>query len=85
MFPRKPILRMRINRKLIDRFMGNSATRHGQECEPLAQQYYERVCRRKVKTTGLVIHERGPLASCQPDGVRDDDSILEIKCPAKKL
>ena len=45
-------------RKLNNRFLGNAVTRHRQESEPLARQQFERLCRKKVKMTGLVVHEK---------------------------
>lgn len=71
----------------------------GQEHEPLAKSFYEKMPlvngRRRVHDVGLVVHSRYPYIGASPDGVvegldrsdRSDRSrwwLLEIKCPYKR-
>lgn len=70
--------------KLNNRFMGNSSTRYGQECEPIARSYYEHTFRKKITSTGLVVHPTDNWLGASLDGIVDRDTILEIKCPTEK-
>ena len=82
--PKKTDPKNWLDRKLNNRFLGNASTRHGQECEPIARSCFERVYRKKVKQTGLVVHPQEHWLGASLDGTVDEDTILEIKCPTEK-
>jgi putative phage-type endonuclease len=62
-------------------FKGNDDTERGQETEPAARVAYEVTKRVMVDECGLVIHPRIERSGASPDGLVDDDGLLEIKCP----
>ena len=53
----------------------------GTELEPLARAAYE--LRREVEVTqvGFVLHPEIAWAGCSPDGLVDDDGLVELKVP----
>lgn len=60
-------------------FEGNIATDYGTRNEPGALIEYQMVTGRTVTPVGFV--PVGEWAGASPDGLLDDDGILEIKCP----
>jgi len=73
-----------VDRKLNNRFHGNAATRHGTESEPIARSFFESHAMQKVNTTGLIIDPEEHWLGASLDGIVDEDTILEIKCPTKE-
>lgn len=59
----------------------NSAIQRGIELEPIARQYYEleNVCR--VVEVGFIPHPTIENSGASPDGLVNDDGLIEIKCP----
>lgn len=56
----------------------------GKECEPLARDKYSE-CFAPVKQTGFMVEDRwGFRIGFSPDGLVDDDGLLEIKSPRAK-
>ncbi|XP_014675869.1 PREDICTED: uncharacterized protein LOC106815860 [Priapulus caudatus] len=72
----------RIAREMID---GNEfvsrATSHGNRLEPDAITCYEQLCDVKVQKCGLVISIDKPYLASSPDGLVNEDTVLEVKCP----
>lgn len=67
---------------LPDLFTGNAATQLGTDNEPIAIALYEKA--RGVMTYGgqeLVIHPGYNFLAVTPDGLVDDDGLIEVKCP----
>jgi putative phage-type endonuclease len=62
-------------------FLGNADTERGIELEPQARAAYEVKKGSMVSAVGLVIHPRIDRSGASPDGLADDDGLLEIKCP----
>lgn len=62
-------------------FEGNADTERGIELEPQARAAYELAKGSMVAPVGLVIHPRIDRSGASPDGLTDDDGLLEIKCP----
>ena len=60
----------------------NEAMRRGQEmeAEALAAYAFELGC--AVTQQAFVTHPDLPRTGCSPDGLIDDDGLVEIKCPA---
>lgn len=56
--------------------------KRGTELEPMARAAYEIRRKAMVFQTGLVDHPKIPMFGASPDGLVDDDGLLEIKCPA---
>ena len=63
-----------------DRFT-NAAMQWGTETEPQARAAYEFLTDRAVVETGFVLHPTLAGFGASPDGLVDDDGLLEIKCP----
>ena len=53
----------------------------GTENEPLARAAYEAEKGVLVDEVGLLDHPFIPMAAASPDGLVNDDGMLEIKCP----
>jgi putative phage-type endonuclease len=69
-----------------NKFMGNTATRWGQQYEDVAVMIYEKYTKRKVTEFGLIQHPTLSIFGASPDGITDDGRMLEIKCPySRKL
>ena len=56
---------------------------HGKITEPIAREWYEHKYNLKVKSMGFAIPKWQNLLGCSPDGLVDEDGLLEIKCPQK--
>lgn len=74
-----------VTNQIYPRFKGNDATRHGQKFETTARQWFQDETGLTVKESGLVIHPEESYVAASPDGIINDDTILEIKCPTKPL
>ena len=59
----------------------NAAMQHGTETEPLARAAYEALEDVLVDEVGFVPHPSIEMAGASPDGLVNDDGLLEIKCP----
>ena len=59
----------------------NAAMQHGTETEPLARISYEVAQNVLVDEVGFVPHPTIEMAGASPDGLVNDDGLLEIKCP----
>jgi len=62
----------------------NDAMAHGTEFEPQARMKYESVTGRIVLETGFVNHKTVAGVGGSPDGVIDDDGLIEIKAPTTR-
>jgi putative phage-type endonuclease len=62
-------------------FFQSAAMLWGTEKEPMARSEYELHTGSLVSETGLVFHSSIPDAAASPDGLIDDDGLVEIKCP----
>lgn len=59
----------------------NAAMQHGTETEPEARAAYEFYQGVTVQEIAFVPHPKIDQAGCSPDGLVDDDGLVEIKCP----
>jgi putative phage-type endonuclease len=59
----------------------NAAMQHGTETEPEARRTYEFFSGRTVHEVGFVAHPTIAMTGCSPDGLTDDEGMVEIKCP----
>jgi putative phage-type endonuclease len=59
----------------------NSAMAWGTEHEPMAREAYERARGSIVEQVAFVDHPIIPMTGASPDGLIDDDGLVEIKCP----
>ena len=64
-------------------WQGNIATDYGTKFEPYAQGDFEMESGLDVVETGFHIHDNKWIGA-SPDGLIDDDAVLEIKCPYGK-
>ena len=59
----------------------NAAMQWGTEQEPHARLAYEAKLGVLVNQVAFVSHPKIELSGCSPDGLIDDDGMVEIKCP----
>jgi len=59
----------------------NAAMDHGIEHEPMARARYEIAFGVMVEQVGLILHPKIDRAGASPDGLVDEEGLLEIKCP----
>jgi putative phage-type endonuclease len=62
-------------------FEGNVATEHGNLHEPLAAMDYQNKTGNLVTECGFFVHPDHDWLGASPDGLVDDDGLVEIKCP----
>lgn len=62
-------------------FQGNIATKHGNLHEPLAVMDYTAKTGNIVDECGFFVHPEYDWLGASPDGLIDDDGVLEVKCP----
>ncbi|XP_052806740.1 uncharacterized protein LOC128235999 [Mya arenaria] len=74
-----------VTNQIYPRFKGCFATRHGQKYEPVARAWYESVSGHKVRKSGIVVSLTEPYIAASPDGIIDERTIVEIKCPTRPL
>ena len=60
----------------------NAAMRHGKETEPLARIAYELHADTMVENGGFIIHPTIAMSGASPDGLINNDGLVEIKCPS---
>lgn len=80
---RAELVAERLSGKVADSFT-NSSMKWGTECEPLARAAYEAETGQLVMETGMISHPTISMAGASPDGLIDNDGLLEIKCPETK-
>lgn len=81
--------RKRYRRELVAERLTNRAEDHyvspemerGSQLEEEARERYELALGKMVCPVGFVLHPRFDFAGASPDGLVDDDGVLEIKCP----
>ncbi|XP_022161755.1 uncharacterized protein LOC111027668 [Myzus persicae] len=66
---------------LYNTYAGNLSTNYGIENEPIARISFEKVINSKIKLAGLFIDKTYHFLAARPDGLIEDDGIIEIKCP----
>jgi len=57
----------------------NDWMKRGSELQPLAAQSYELETFSKILSVGIV--EQDEWVACSPDGLIEEDGLIEIKCP----
>lgn len=61
-----------------------AAMQHGIDLEPEARKVFEFMSNKKVIETGFILHD-SLTYGCSPDGLINEDSGLEIKCPTDNV
>lgn len=75
-----------VNRLIYDfnRDIDTPALQFGRIHEELALQQYEKHINAKVtRPVGLIVHPDHPFLAATPDGIVNDDLIVEVKCPKR--
>lgn len=57
------------------------AVQYGAECEEIARREIETTLNVRIERCGLFIDEEIPFLGASPDGLINDDGVVEIKCP----
>lgn len=73
----------RLTSKPTEHFI-NDAMLHGSEMEPLARMQFEAQTGAIVAETGFIHHPTLQWVGGSPDGLLDDDGIIEIKAPTSR-
>ena len=60
-------------------FHGNYYTKRGHDLEPEARHIYSEVYH-KVQQAGFILNDKYPKAAMSPDGIVEDNALIEIKC-----
>ncbi|WAR11391.1 LOW QUALITY PROTEIN: hypothetical protein MAR_025571 [Mya arenaria] len=55
------------------------------EIRTIARAWYERVSGHKVRKSGIVVSLTEPYIAASPDGIIDERTFAEIKCPTRPL
>ncbi|XP_069117170.1 uncharacterized protein [Argopecten irradians] len=58
-----------------------NSTEHGKNYEGKAVAMFEKTMKLSVKKAGLFVNSSFPYLGASPDGIIDDNTILEVKCP----
>lgn len=59
----------------------SGAMKHGTETEPLARMAYEAETGNLVTEVAMIQHPKIEMSGASPDGLVDEDGLVEIKCP----
>jgi hypothetical protein len=59
----------------------NAAIRWGKDNEPLARIAYELHADLTVEKAGFIVHPTIAMSGASPDGLINNDGLIEIKCP----
>src|SRR5210317_536397 len=65
-------------------FTGNEATEWGTRLEPIACEMFEQKYNLKVYELGLIPHPDYPWLGGSPDGLTENNCLVEIKCPMRR-
>lgn len=68
---------------LSSNFTGNIYTKYGKDNELNALKEFMKIMGITVKSCGLFVDRNYPFLAASPDGLIDDDGMVEIKCPYK--
>lgn len=66
---------------LYNTFIRSKATTYGIKNEENGLKALELYLNKKIKKSGLIIDENNVYLAASPDGIVDEDTICEIKCP----
>jgi len=58
-----------------------AAMKYGRDREEVARKELATKLNKKIKPCGLFIDSKNPFLSASPDGLIDEDGLVEIKCP----
>lgn len=59
----------------------SAAMQHGTDTEPQARAFYEMTTGCDVAQVGFIAHPTLGMTGASPDGMVDEDGLIEIKCP----
>lgn len=68
-----------LNRKKHNTFKGNYWTERGKILEPEAKEIYSELYS-PTTDVGFVINDKYPFVGCSPDGLVNEDGMVEVKC-----
>lgn len=74
------LLAERLIDSAVDHYV-SQAMQHGIDTEPMARERYEALSGNLVQQAGFFEHKTIEYYGATPDGLIDDDGLLEIKCP----
>jgi exodeoxyribonuclease (lambda-induced) len=70
----------RMTDTMVSRFV-TDAMQWGLDTEPAARDRYEEITGTLVSLCGFAVHEEIPFFGASPDGLIEEDGLVEIKCP----
>ena len=65
-------------------FKGNYITNWGHKYEHIAIDLFSKMNNIKIYGAGLLIHDKYNWLGASPDGILENDKLIEIKCPIKR-
>lgn len=66
---------------IVEETYQNAAMLRGKELEDEARQLYQITTGKEVKQVGFCVTEKNPIYGASPDGLVENDGLVEIKCP----
>lgn len=78
---KKDLLEKKLNSKEI---ISNEATEWGTFFEDVASSIYSQINNLKIQDLGLLIHPKYDWLGASPDGIMENNKLIEIKCPYSK-
>lgn len=70
-----------VKNMLYQQFSGSVATRYGSDNEHQAIEQFKEITKLNVSECGLFVYDLYPYLAASPDGLINDDAIIEVKCP----
>ncbi|KYN05017.1 hypothetical protein ALC62_04094, partial [Cyphomyrmex costatus] len=58
-----------------------AAMKYGRDMEKVAKQELSKILKKDIKPCGLFIDSNNPWLGASPDGLLEEDGLVEIKCP----
>ncbi|XP_060881742.1 uncharacterized protein LOC132953238 [Metopolophium dirhodum] len=59
----------------------SKSLKYGREVEDIARKKAELIIKKKIEICGLIIDPNDPYLAASPDGLIENDAVVEIKCP----
>jgi len=72
---------MTVKNILYPSFSDTAAIKYGREMEEIARKEVAAKLKKEIKKCGLFIDRENPFLGASPDGIIDEDGLIEIKCP----
>ncbi|KYM97059.1 hypothetical protein ALC62_12260 [Cyphomyrmex costatus] len=72
---------MLVKNILFPPIIDTAAMKYGRDMEEMAKQNLSEILKKDIKPCGLFIDPDNPWLGASPDGLHDEDGLVQIKCP----